>query len=259
MSTVTLTVNLSGMSEDRARNPGDEMLYGKQAYGRYMASTGAARLFDVLDELGVRTTTFVPAAEAEALPHLIARIAEAGHEIAAHGIAHEDYGDVGERARLEEGRDRLAAVTGQAPRGWRAPTGVLGPETLGHLAALGYAYDSSNQDDDFPYSLGPEGGGEMVELPQTEMLGDRLLYENRATHSKLLAWWQQEIDALLAESGYPVLTVSPRADHGSGRPSRVSALRSFIEGLLARPNLSFATCAEVADAVAAGRFGDRAA
>jgi peptidoglycan/xylan/chitin deacetylase (PgdA/CDA1 family) len=247
---VSLTVNLQGMTVDR-RNHGDNPTkhFGGKAHGRYMASIGAARLFTLFDELGLKSTVFVPGAEAEEHPQLVRAIASRGHEIAAHGYAHEDYTGEGDKDLLARTHGILTELTGKAPVGWRAPTGVLEHATLAALAELGYVYDASNQDDDFPYRLDKDGGSGMIELPQQEMLFDKELYERRATHQKLMKWWREEFTGLYREGCYIQITVTPRADYGSARASRIAALREFLQEIMALDGVRIGTCAQAIDAV----------
>jgi peptidoglycan/xylan/chitin deacetylase (PgdA/CDA1 family) len=253
---VSLTVNLQGMTVDR-RNHGSNATkhFGGKAHGRYMASIGAERIFALLDELGLKSTVFVPGAEAEEHPNLMRAIAERGHEIAAHGYAHEDYtGAAGERDLLRKTHAVLTELTGVSPMGWRAPTGVLEHGTLAVLSELGYAYDASNQDDDFPYRLDRDGGKGMIELPQQEMLIDKELYERRATHQKLMKWWREEFMGLHGERCYVQITVTPRADYGSARASRIAELRNFLREIAALDHVRIVTCKDALAAIKSGEL-----
>jgi peptidoglycan/xylan/chitin deacetylase (PgdA/CDA1 family) len=253
---VSLTVNLQGMTVDR-RNHGNDAgkHFGGKAHGRYMASIGAERMFGLFDELRLKSTVFVPGAEATEHPELVRAIAARGHEIAAHGFAHEDYlGKDGETDLLKRTHSVLSDLTGEAPKGWRAPTGVLEHATLSALAELGYEYDASNQDDDFPYRLDKDGGRGMIELPQQEMLIDRELYDRRATHQKLLKWWREEFEGLYREGCYVQITVTPRADYGSARASRIAALREFLQEIMALDGVRVGTCRDALAAIKAGEL-----
>ena len=252
---VAVTVNFHGTTVER-RNVAEEGLFGRYSYGKYPAAVGAFRLFGLLDHLGIRATVFVPGAEAERHAGLVADLAGRGHEIAAHGWAMEEYGKDAESdaALLRRCHDTLTRVAGRAPSGWRAPHGRLAPQTLGTLAVMGYRYDSSFQDDDFPYRLDRDGGGGMVEIPQTEALIDATLYGLRATHDRVIKTWREEIEALHAERCFVCLTLHPRSDYGSGRASRVAALEGLLNWLRDLPDVRFVTCSEAVDAAAAGHL-----
>jgi peptidoglycan/xylan/chitin deacetylase (PgdA/CDA1 family) len=130
----------------------------------------AARLFAAR---GIRATWFVVGrdADADAAPAPAAAAAPAANraaadraarqanaarlgELAARGdeLGNHSYSHPYELARLGaadvaaelDGCDRvLRAITGQPPRGFRAPGYDLSPAMLDHLARLGYRYDSS--------------------------------------------------------------------------------------------------------------------
>lgn len=106
------------------------------------------RLCELFAAQGVRATFFAIGAELS-LPGAAAALSEAarGHEIASHSFAH-DYAlsrrsEVEIEADLAQADLALAAVTGRAPRGFRAPGYTLSPALLAVLKRRGYLYDSS--------------------------------------------------------------------------------------------------------------------
>jgi peptidoglycan/xylan/chitin deacetylase (PgdA/CDA1 family) len=95
------------------------------------ASTPA--FIDALAEHGVKATFFLLGRMLEAAPELGASLVEAGHEVAVHGWDHrcmlvrggrEAYDD------LARAKDAIAAATGQVPRWYRPPYGVLSSSAL---------------------------------------------------------------------------------------------------------------------------------
>jgi peptidoglycan/xylan/chitin deacetylase (PgdA/CDA1 family) len=206
-------------------------------------------LFALLDRHGIKATVFVPGAEAEANPDYVAALVGRGHEIAAHGWAMEemDAPGIDEQALIARTQATLTRITGTAPRGFRAPHGKLTERTLGHLAALGYRYDSSFQDDDHPYRLDADGGAGMIEVPQAEILIDATLYAQRQTHDRVMQTWREEIEAMHRERCLITLTLHPRSDYGSARASRIAALDCTLTWLRGLAGVSFLTCEQVAD------------
>lgn len=108
-----------------------------------------AKLLDLLETYGVRATFFVLGWVAERHPSLVRRIANANHEVASHGYAHElitaqTPGQFREDVRRAKGI--LEDIIGAAVLGYRAPSFTITRETLWALPILveeGYAYDSS--------------------------------------------------------------------------------------------------------------------
>lgn len=245
--TFSISVNLHGNAVE-LRQVSEDRLVGRYAYGNYMP-VGAVRLLELFARRGIRATFFVPGREAERNPGLLRDIVSAGHEVAANGYALEDHGALGdeELPTLKKAHDVLSNALGRAPTGWRAPDGLLSKDTLRHLSSLGYAYDASFQDDDFPYALDADGGAGMIEVPQNQYLLDATLYGVRMTHDRVLKNWVEEFDAHHLAGCYLCMTLHPRPDYGVGRPSRMDMLDDFLGHVARAPGgVRFQTCGEVA-------------
>ena len=244
---VTVTVNFDAESVD-LHEVERENLFGRFSYGRYGMRAGVWRLLEVLRTRAIKATFFVPALDAENNASQVEAILNDGHEIAARGYAFEDHSQLGghERETLQTAHDALKRITGIAPLGWRAPYGLLSPDTLGYLADLGYRYDSSFQDDDFPYVMRCASGREIVELPQFQFLDDSTLYGARHSHNRVLKIWKEEFDAIYDERGYVNLTLHARGDYGSGRAIRARIVGEFLDYVRARTGVMFLTSAEMA-------------
>lgn len=157
---------------------------------RVEESTG--RLLDLLAAHHTRATFFTLGWIAEKLPHLVRRIAEAGHEIASHGYWHRKVTTLSPEAFREdvrESKSRIEGVTGQPCLGFRAPSFSIRPGmewALEILVEEGYRYDSSVfpiSRPDYGYPTAPPfpvvlhtAAGQLLELPlaTTRMAGLRL-------------------------------------------------------------------------------------
>ena len=242
-----VTINFDAESVD-LHEAKPENLYGKYSYGRYGMRAGVWRLLDVLRGHNIKATFFVPALDAENNVKAVEAIIADGHEIGARGYAFENHSKLAtqERATLERAHAALTRITGAAPVGWRAPFGLLTPDTFGHLAELGYLYDSSFQDDDFPYVVECSSGRKIVELPSFEALTDATFYNPRHSHSRVLKIWKEEFDAMY-DAGHCVnLTLHPRGDYGSGRAARARIVDEFLTYVARHPGIYFSTCRELA-------------
>ncbi|TYC90692.1 XrtA system polysaccharide deacetylase [Novosphingobium sp. BW1] len=106
-------------------------------------------VLDLFAQAGVTGTFFTLGWIAERAPTLMRRIAEAGHEMASHGWAHERVFRLGRKAFREDlarSRKVLEDVSGAAVRGYRAPSFSIDARTpwaYEVLAEAGYAYSSS--------------------------------------------------------------------------------------------------------------------
>lgn len=107
------------------------------------------RLLALLDEFAVSATFFVLGAVADRHPHLIDRVAAAGHEIGVHGYYHRFvYRLSAESFRHELTRtiDAVGRITGRQPLGHRAPyfsINATTPWAFDVLEQCGLRYDSS--------------------------------------------------------------------------------------------------------------------
>jgi peptidoglycan-N-acetylglucosamine deacetylase len=116
-------------------------------------ATGLVLLVDLLNELGIRGTFFLEGETVERWPgeRSISEVLE-GHEIAAHGYAHEDL--TGESTGIAPSPDWLDAIigrsvaviedaTGHRSAGFRAPYQHLDEQAARVLAGRGLLYDST--------------------------------------------------------------------------------------------------------------------
>ncbi|MCO6453648.1 MAG: polysaccharide deacetylase family protein [Caldilineales bacterium] len=107
-------------------------------------------LLDLLADRGVTATFFVVGEIIDEYPALVKRIVAEGHEIGCHGYTHRPLWSLNEttfNAELSLFTSALRRhLPGVIPRGFRAPTFSLSPDTAWALAVLarhGYEYDSS--------------------------------------------------------------------------------------------------------------------
>lgn len=245
---VTITVNFDGESVEQSALP-NQPLWGRYSFGRYGAQAGIGRLLDALARHAVRATFFVPGWDVERYPHVMERIAATGHEVAAHGYAHEDFSALPPDAQheaLERSEAVFQRAFGAKPAGWRAPEGLMSLETRGILAERGYRYDSSYNDDDMPY-LAADTGDRLVELPVFWSSSDRQYYTHHREPGVVAAALVEDFRAMYEVGGLCNLILHPRGDYGSGRGVRIRAVDALLQAIRETPNVWLATCGEVAD------------
>lgn len=124
------------------------------------AERSTRALLELFERRGVRATFFVLGWLAERVPTLIEEVAEAGHEIACHGYAHNRLGQLDpQRFDADLGR-ALTILRELSPApvvGYRAPSFSLTERTMWAVPALirhGITWDSSV----FPFGAHPEYG-----------------------------------------------------------------------------------------------------
>ena len=129
------------------------------------------RMLELMDDRNIHCTCFVLGWVAEKVPHLIKRIAEAGHEIASHGYGHDLIYNLSHdefRADIVRSKSHLEDLTGQAVRGYRAPSFSITDWAIDILEELGFTYDSSAfptvAHDRYGKLTGMDAGKPIVEL-----------------------------------------------------------------------------------------------
>ncbi|MBS0545403.1 MAG: DUF3473 domain-containing protein [Proteobacteria bacterium] len=107
------------------------------------------RILQMLDDHGARGTFFTLGWIAERFPALVRRLADAGHEVASHGYAHERASALTPeafKADIALAKAVLEDITGRVVTGYRAPSFSIGKANLwAHdcIAEAGYRYSSS--------------------------------------------------------------------------------------------------------------------
>lgn len=155
---VKIVVNLSLASGPAGVRPMD--LGSSDAY--FTMNEGLDGLLACLARHDFKATFAVPATVAQAYAQKICKILTAGHEVAAHGLSHEDVSRLGraeERARLRRTGELLADLTGVRPAGWFAlprrgdafAVGTISDSTMDLLIDEGYTYMGNSPADDIPH------------------------------------------------------------------------------------------------------------
>jgi peptidoglycan/xylan/chitin deacetylase (PgdA/CDA1 family) len=228
------------------------MTMSHQSYG---PDVGVPRILDMLDELDVPATFFVPGWVAEHRPRLTASIVERGHEVAHHSYSHRSPVTLTadeERADFERALEVFAAQDIEI-HGHRAALWGASRQTPNLVAEHGLSYDSSLMGDDRPYRIATERQP-IVELPvhwslddweQYAYLPDPHIGSVIESPVKVAEMWRAELDGMRRYQCLFNLCVHPFL---SGRPGRITALRGLIEHALGLGDVRFARCRDIAAA-----------
>lgn len=245
--TVALTFDGDAISDGIRR--GDSPV--KLSHGEFGPRVGVPRILSLLERAGIQATWFVPGHTLVTFPGSTAAIVAGGHELACHGWYHEDFSQLtGEDQAdvLARSVEAVRRVTGEPPKGFRAPYWALGPETLDLVLGAGFEYDSSLMADDYrPYRVrlgdrhstkdGSTFGAEsaLVEVPIYWGLDDWPLFEpdgargrdGLSAPSKVLEIWTGELRYAYehAPGGLLTITMHPEC---IGRGHRMAMLEEFI-------------------------------
>lgn len=107
------------------------------------------RILQLFSDHDVKATFFTLGWLATRLPTMVLKIAEAGHEIASHGMDHQRVTDLDPksfRADIRQSKQLLEDISGQEVLGYRAPSYSIGRDNLwalDELASSGFLYSSS--------------------------------------------------------------------------------------------------------------------
>ena len=247
---VALTFDVDGEAPWLGEGPEYDRRLTLLSQGRFGPERGLGRVLDLLAELDIRATFYVPGHTADHHPDAVTAILAGGHEIGHHGYLHLGTDGLeadGQRAELEEG---LAALGrhGVRPAGYRSPGWELTPETLAMLAGLGFSYDSSLMADDRPY-WETSGTAPLLELPGHWSLCDWPYFGWTPYHGGLLAdpaaverIWLEEFESARQDNRAITYTMHPEA---IGRGYLLRMLRRVITGMLDRGRPWFATHAQI--------------
>jgi peptidoglycan/xylan/chitin deacetylase (PgdA/CDA1 family) len=235
---VAITFDVDAESPLLSTDPRLASQMGVMSHQAYGTLVGVPRLLDILEELRVPSTFFVPGYTAHRHRDAVQAIVTAGHEVAHHGYLHESLigvDEAREREYLQRGIEALVDVCGVVPIGYRAPMWEMNWWTPRLLAEFGFLYDSTLMDSDHPYELAvPEQPASIVELPVGWALDDWQQYcfvpgfsgtGLIETPQKAIEVYRAELQAMRTSGGVWILTNHPFL---SGRPGRAAALRQFI-------------------------------
>lgn len=254
--TVALTFDHDAISDSVRR--GDPPV--KFSHAEFGPRVGAPRILELLRREGIPSTWFVPGHTLVTFPDSIEAILAGGHELACHGWYHEDFSELTvdeQRGILERSVAAVREVSGEAPRGHRAPYWALGPETLELVEAAGFVYDSSLMSGDYRLfrvrhgdrhsvadgtTFGSEGS--LIQVPVYWGMDDWPLFEpgqgrdGLAAPSRALEIWTGELRYAYehAPGGLVMVTMHPEC---IGRGHRMAMLEQFIAVAKALPGVAF--------------------
>lgn len=216
------------------------------------------RILGIFRDYGIKQTFFYPAWCMERYPHLVEAILKDGHEIAHHGYIHEHMNELpGHNAEVEwicRSIEVIERMTGQRPRGFRAPTYQFSRYTAPIIADQGFLYDASLMDDDVP-SLYETDKGEIIGLsshwgmddwPQYVSNSDVGYNLNIRSPLEASGTFMAEFEAAYKYGGMWIGVWHPWV---SARLARAEAIRDMIEDMQARGDVWIASMEDIASHV----------
>ncbi len=216
--------------------------YTARDYGNRV---GVWRLLGALARVGAKASFATNAAVAERYPELLRAVQDGGHEVIAHstdmnGTIDSTLGENEERALIADSVARLAAASGEMPKGWLSIARSQSFRTLDLLKERGLTYCCDWVNDEMPYRM----ANGLINLPLNHELSDRTM----------ITVQQQSADswALSLEDAFDWLAREAVAGGGArmlpihvtpyimGLPYRIGAFERLLERLAARAECWFA-------------------
>lgn len=219
----------------------------------FAAHDGLANILTVLAQHDLKATFAVPAVMARIYGERLRSIMDAGHEIAAEGLLHEDVSDLSrddERDRLALTTRILTEVVGKRPAGWFSlprqedpfAGGTISPHTIDLLIEAGYAYFGNGLADDAPHYWVSDFATRrtILTLPYYYHFDDQffLLFPRKGTGLEnadlLFRDWKAEFDAQYQRGRCFHMTLHPQ---GVGWCNRLQMLEEFLVHMRSFPGL----------------------
>ena len=249
--------------------------------GVWAGEVGTPRLLKLFERCNLKTSWFIPGHSIETFPEQVRMVAEAGHEIGAHGYLHENpvsMTPAQEEEVLVRSVELVEKLSGRAPRGYVAPWWEMSAVTVDLLLKYGFAYDHSQAYRDFvpfyarageqwtkidyaktagewmkPLQHGKEI--DLVEIGANWYVDDLppMMFIKAAPNShgfvnprQIEELWRDQFDWLYRELEYGVFPITIHPDV-SGRPQVLLMLERLIEYIGGHEGVRWATMEEVAD------------
>ena len=212
------------------------------------------RILKMYRDFGLRQTFFYPAWCMEAYPHLVEMILKDGHEIAHHGYLHENPNQLTKEDEvywIQRSISTIERMTGQRPRGFRAPVYNFSRHTADILVQEGFLYDATLMGDDVPHVIETDAG-QLLELPSHWALDDWPPYVHNIeleytmtirSPDEAMAVYLSEFEAMYRHGGLWIAVWHP---WGSGRLARCDRIAEMIVYMQSKGDVWFATMEEIA-------------
>lgn len=248
--------------------------------GMFAGEVGSLRLLKLFEQTGVTTTWFIPGHSLETFPDQMGKVAEAGHEIGAHGYSHENpilLSAAQERDVLQASIELIEKVSGRKPRGYVAPWWEMSERTAALLIEHGFLYDHSQNYDDFvpfyarvgdqwsnidysrtaadwmqPLRRGPEvdlvefcGNWYVDDLPPMMFMKQAPNSHGFVSPRDIEILWRDQFDWVYSHLDYAVFPVTLHPDV-SGRPQVLLMLERLIAYWQGHAHVEFVTFEEAA-------------
>jgi peptidoglycan/xylan/chitin deacetylase (PgdA/CDA1 family) len=227
--------------------------FGTETHFEFGSRVGIWRLTRMFDEYSIPVSFCACAVALERNPELCTWLHGRDHEVVGHGYRWTEDWKLEreeERARMRLAIESIERTTGQRVRGWyiRSFPSVNTRELL--VEEGGFLYDSDACNDELPYFVDVKGTPFLV-VPYTKVFNDNRFFI-APTYSSPVDFFDNlrlGLDVFRDEAsqghGSRLMTVGVHS-RWTGQPNRASALKQFIEYVLACDDVCFMRRVDVA-------------
>jgi peptidoglycan/xylan/chitin deacetylase (PgdA/CDA1 family) len=204
-----------------------------ESWYRYGANEGMNRMMNLWKKYDIKVTSHVVGYAAIKYPAIAKRIADDGHEIAAHGMAWNNQWDKSYENELKfvkDGIDAVEKITGQRAVGYNCNWLRRSPNTLKVLQDLNFLYHIDDLSRDEPF-ITTVRGKDFVVMPYTLRNNDIVnVSGNQWSPDQFLAQLKMEFDQLYMEgaSKRRMMSISLH-DRIGGQPAMINVMEQFLK------------------------------
>ena len=230
--------------------PTEDRDLANESFFEYGSRVGVWRIMDLLDEFDVKSTFFCCALAVERNPRVGRAIVERGHEVFGHGYRWEEYFKMSREAEREAIRrtvESLERTTGERPLGWYVRYGPSINTRELVVEEGGFVYDCMAYNDDIPYYVRVNGKKWLVVPYSLEVNDTRFWRGGMNSPGDFFETLKNTFDTLYmeGEENPKMMSVGLHC-RIVGRPSRIVALRRFLEYARGFSNVWFARRIDIA-------------
>lgn len=204
-----------------------------ESWYRYGANEGLGRMMDLWKKYDIKVTSHIVGDAAIKYPELAKRLANEGHEVAAHGMSWSNQWDktyADELKFVKDGVDAVEKITGKRAVGYNCNWLRRSPNTIKVLQDLNFLYQIDDLSRDEPFITSVRGR-DFVIMPYTLRNNDIVnISGNHWSPDQFLAQLKMEFDQLYAEGATKrrMMSISFH-DRIGGQPAMVNAMEQFIK------------------------------
>ncbi|MBU4609680.1 polysaccharide deacetylase family protein [Achromobacter sp. GG226] len=214
----------------------------------YGMRAGLPRMIEAIAERGLPASTSFNASVIDAYPAAAEAMRDAGWEFIGHGVHQQSLNHGDESQIIEATLAKIAAFTGQRPRGWLSPGLRETPDTPDLLAAAGIEYVCDWVIDDVPNWMRVKAGN-LIQMPYNLELNDSIIYAiEKHSSPEFLLRLQRTLALFERESRrQPRVLALGLHPHLMGVPHRFGDFEQMLDLLMRSRDVCFMTGSQIAD------------